>query len=115
MMTEFITIKGTMQSRLMLVMRDSREPKEIGKGRTPHHCPNTRDQINRLRLDTCAIVGCTKGVWLCAAPSNCSRLAICALWNCLGVCERGRTPSEEAVFGEDCDGVDDEDDDCDHY
>lgn len=26
---------------------------------------------------------------------------------------QGRTPSEKAVFGEDCDSVDDEDDDCD--
>lgn len=55
----------------------------------PHHRPHTRDQIDRFRLDAGAIVACPEGVGLGAAPTD---------------------AGEEAVFGEDCDGVDEEDD-----
>lgn len=101
-----------------------------GKVRTSHHCPHTRNHFYRPRLDAGSIVCCAE-CWiglLGAAPSDCSVFhhstaqvsTFLAGSTILGSKESrlervepgGRTSSQETVFGEDGDGVDDEDGDC---
>lgn len=121
MITVFIPIRGTKQNHKQWLAQPNSIPTQFCVKRkrrrrhTPHNRPDTRDQIHRLRLDTRAIVSRAKGIWLGTAPSNyiVSMIrSIRTFWfGFQGGGEGGHTPGEKAVFGEDCDGVDDEDDD----